>query len=76
MAINLPVVAYLPTMPGMDASEVRAALGNCNRQRVHWLRKHHGFPPSAYYHGAAVTITATANVAAWLDQRGVKIEWI
>ncbi len=74
MSIPLPDTVNLPTVAKLNAAQVSAAFDGASRQKLHHWRKHHGFPTA--YRGQNTSFTATANIAAWLDRRGVKVKWV
>lgn len=73
MSIGLAKIVVLPTKPKLSAAELSAVFGGASRQKLRSWRSRHGFPRSDRQ--ANSSYTATAHVAAWLDQRGVKIQW-
>ena len=72
MMIRLPQTVMLPTQPSAGAGAIYAAIG-ASRQRVAGWRSRHGFPASQCN---LIDVAAVAAVAAWLVQRGCKIQWI
>jgi hypothetical protein len=74
MSIRLPRIVALPTKPALTAAELSAVFDGASRQRIMAWRSRHGFPRSD--RAANTSYTATANVAAWLDEQGIKVQWI
>jgi len=68
MTIRYPASVILPTAPIAPAGAVYAAIG-ASRQRIANWRSNHNFPASE---GRKIDV---ASVAAWLVERGVKVEW-
>lgn len=69
---QLPATVILPSAPTMTAAAVRSAL-NASKQTISHYRRCHGFP-AANYRGPR-SLTATADVAAFVTAHGSKVQW-
>lgn len=68
MGLRLPARVTLPTVPMAPCGAVYRALGVSKQRVVRW-RRSHGFPVSE---GRALDVQ---QVAAWLAERGVRVNW-
>lgn len=70
----LPSLVALPAAPNIDHSALLAALPGVSRAVLHIWRRDRAFPRPVRQ--GRTTITRTADVARWLVERGVRIDWI
>lgn len=75
---TLPAVVYLPATAEIDNQALGEALGGKSRAVLSLWRSRYGLPrPSQRRHGGgSCTFTRTADVAAFLNERGCRIFWI
>lgn len=71
--ISLARIVVLPTKPLMTAAEIQAVF-NADRRLIEKWRVRHGFPRPSQRDGRT-TLTPTAEIAAFLNERGCKIAW-
>lgn len=67
-------IVALPTKAMMSAAEIQTAL-HADRRLIEKWRVRHGFPRSSQRDGKT-TLTATAEIAAFLNERGCRVSWI
>ncbi|CCV06710.1 hypothetical protein MESS2_350082 [Mesorhizobium metallidurans STM 2683] len=71
--INLGRTVALPTKATMSAAEIQTTL-NADRRLIEKWRVRYGFPRPSRRQGKT-TLTPTAEIAAFLNERGCKISW-
>lgn len=72
--IGISHTVALPTKATMSAAEIQATF-NADRRLIEKWRVRHGFPRPSQRQGHT-TLTSTAEIAAFLNERGCNIAWI
>jgi hypothetical protein len=71
--IGLPRILVLPTKTTMTAAEIQAVF-NADRRLIEKWRVRYKFPRPSHRAGHT-TLTSTAEIAAFANERGCRIMW-